>query len=286
MHKNFFIRPYFLPAAFICFFSMNIYAQESIIRRECLLKELVFKGNHIQFNFSILSTFKARLKETTGGYPVNTTITPGLLLGFKYQVNFNNQYSLITGPEATISGRNFNISFSKNDFSPPLTRDRSFHGKDSYMGDLILSLPVLMGKRILYANTRYFFANVGARLNVSTGADFDNFSFYVENTNNSFHNAAEVSVYANNDAKPWISFPINAGHAWLLKNNNILQLAICSNISFTKYVNGIYQVTIPNKPITEGRYSSTGSYIGLAINCLFTSTNYRIRKAYEKKRDF
>ena len=140
-----------------------------------------------------------------------------------------------------------------------------------------------MEKRVLYSNSKYFFANAGARLNISTGADYDIFSFYVENTNNDFYNAAEVNVYANNDAKPWISFPINAGHAWLLKNNNILQLAIYSNISFAKYVKGTYQVTIPNKPITEGKYSSTGSYIGLAMNYIFTNANYRVRKAYEKK---
>ena len=120
-------------------------------------------------------------------------------------------------------------------------------------------------------------------MNVSTGADFDIFSILLMNTNNGFYNAGGVDVYANNDAKPWVSFPFNAGHAWLLKNNNVLRLALTANVSFTKYVNGIYNVTIPNKPITEGMYSSTGSFIGLSMNYVFTSANYRIRKEYEKK---
>ncbi|MDZ4792930.1 MAG: hypothetical protein SGI83_01500 [Bacteroidota bacterium] len=102
--------------------------------------------------------------------------------------------------------------------------------------------------------------------------------------NNGFYNAGGTDVYANNDAKPWVSFPLNAGHSWLLKNNNLLQLAICSNISFTKYVNGTYQIIIPGKPLTEGKYSSTGSFIGLSINYVFTNANYRIRMAYEKTR--
>jgi len=106
----------------------------------------------------------------------------------------------------------------------------------------------------------------------------------LQNVNNGFYNAGGTDVYANNDAKPWVSFPLNAGHSWLLKNNNLLQLAICSNISFTKYVNGTYQIIIPGKPLTEGKYSSTGSFIGLSINYVFTNANYRIRMAYEKTR--
>ena len=271
---------YFLIFIFL-FPLVNISAQVNSIQRGNLLNEIVFKGNHIQFNFSLLSAFKARLKEISGHYPVNTTTTPGLQLGFKYQVNFNNNYSLITGPEAVITGRNFTVSFSKNDFSPPLTGDYRFKGSESYLSDLILSLPVLFEKRYLYKKTKFFFVNGGLRLNFSTGPDFDIFSFLVQNTNNDFINAAEINVTANNDAKPWISFPMNAGHGWLLKNNNILQLAICSNLSFTKFVNGVYQVNIPNKPLTEGKYSSTGSYIGLSMNYVFTNANYRIRKKIE-----
>lgn len=271
----FLIFVFFSPVA-------NISAQVNSIQRKNMLKEIVFEGNHIQFNFSFFSAFKARLKEISGHYPVNTTSTPGLQLGFKYQINFNNNYSLITGPEAVLTGRNFNILFHKNDFSPPLISDYNFKGKDTYLADLILSLPVLVEKRFLYKNTKFFFANAGPRLNFSTGPDFDIFSFLVQNANNDFINVAGINVYANNDAKPWISLLINAGHGWPLKNNNILQLAICSNLSFTKYVNGTYQVNIPSKPLTEGKYSSTGSYVGLSMNYVFTNANYRIRKAYEK----
>jgi hypothetical protein len=254
------------------------------LKRESFLDKYVFKGNHIQFNFALLTTFKAQLKNFSGNHPIKTNATPGLLISFKYQKNFNNSYSLITGPEAILSGRNFIVSFNKNDFSPPLIKDYNFNGKDSYLADLILSLPVLLEKRWLYKNTKYLFANGGFQINAGLGADLDIFSFFAQNVNNDFYSVAEVTVYANNDAKPWISFPLNAGHAWLLKNNNVLQLAIISNISFTKYVNGTYQVTIPNKPVTEGKYSSTGSYIGLSLNYLFTNANYRIRKEYEQKK--
>ncbi len=267
-----------------CMLVCSTAAQPNRLKRENFLNDFVFKGNHIQFNFSTLSTLKARLKKESGSHPVSTKAVIGFLISFKYQVNFNNGYSLITGPEATLLGRNLITSFDKNDFSPPLIKDYEIKGINSYIPGMVLSLPVLLQKRWLYGSTKYLFADAGIRFNYSTGADFDIFSIYLQNTNNGFYNAGEVDVYANNDAKPWVSFPLNAGHAWLLKNNNLLQLGICSNISFTKYVNGAYMIIIPGKPLTEGRYSSTGSYIGLSMNYIFTNANYRIRKAYEKIR--
>ena len=256
----------------------------SIIRitKENVLEKYIFKSNHIQFNFALLSTFKAQLTKISGEHPVSSSAAAGLQLSFKYQINFNDKYSLITGTEANLLGRNFNTSFSKNDFSPPLVSDYDTKGS-STIQDLVLSLPVMFEKRWLSSKTKFLFADAGIRLNFSLGADLDIYSIALSNTANGIYRVGGVNVYSNNDAQPWISFPINAGHAWVLKNNNLLQLAICSNISFTKYVNGRYHIDIPNQPLTEGNYSSTGSFVGLSFNYVFTNANYRIRKAYEKQ---
>ena len=256
----------------------------SIIRitKENILEKYIFKSNHIQFNFALLSTFKAQLTKISGDHPVGSSAAAGLLLSFKYQINFNDKYSLITGTEANLLGRNFNTSFSKNDFSPPLVSDYDTKGS-STIQDLVLSLPVTLEKRWLSSKTKFLFADAGIRLNFSLGADLDIYSIALLNTANGIYRVGGVNVYSNNDAQPWISFPINVGYAWLLKNNNLMQLAICSNISFTKYVNGRYHIDTPNQPLTEGNYSSTGSFVGLSFNYVFTNANYRIRKAYEKQ---
>lgn len=265
------------------FLFANVHAQQKRLHRQNFLTDFVFSGNHIQFNFSTLSVFKARLKNENGNYPVSTKAALGALLGFKYKINHNNEYSLVTGLEALIAGRNFITSFNKNDFSPPLVEDYKINGRNSYTGDLVISLPVQMEKRWLYAKTKYFFADAGVCLNVGTGADFDSFVILLMNTNNGFYDAGGVDVSANNDAKPWVSFPFSAGHAWLLRNNNLFQISICTNISFTKYVYGTYHINIPGRSLTQGLYSSTGSFFGLSMNYVFTSANYRIRKEYEKK---
>jgi hypothetical protein len=273
----------FVSGFLFFFLSATVKAQEKRLHRENFLTDFVFTGNHIQFNFSTLSVLKARVKKETGNYPIDTRAALGLSLSFKYQINFNNEYSLITGPEAVLAGRNIITSFNKNDFSPPLIRDYKLEGTRSYSADVIFSLPVLVEKRWLYAKTKYLFADAGACLNVSTGADFASSSITLMNTNNGYYDAGGVDVYANNDAKPWVSARFNVGHAWLRKNNNLFQLSICTNISFTKFVNGTYYIDIPSRSLTQGRYSSTGSFIGLTMHYGFTSANYRIRKEYEKK---
>ena len=235
----------FFSGLLFLFLITNVKAQQKRLHRENFLTDFVFTGNHIQFNFSILSVLKARLKNETGNYPVNTKAALGLLLSFKYQVNLNNEYSLITGPETVLAGRNFFTAFNKNDFSPPLIEDFEIKGIDSYNADVIFRLPVLAEKRWLYNKTKYLFAGAGVCLNVSTGADFESNSILLLHTNNGFYDVGGVDVYANNDAKPWVTFLFNAGHAWLLKNNNLFQLSICTNISFTKYVYGTYKIDIP-----------------------------------------
>lgn len=286
MEKRYNMHNFFLSAN-VCFFLLfsgcSINAQGIKIKRQNVLSQCVFNGNSIRFESSVLSTFKARLSQQFGSHPVSTSSVPGLLVSFKYQINFNNEYSLLVGPEAIIDGRNFITTFNRKDFAPPLIKEYKISGMDSYMPVFLISFPLLFQRRILYSKTKLLFAEAGIRLNYSTGADFDNTSITLMNENNDFYNVGGLNVNANNDQKLWVSYPVNAGHTWLLKNNCLLQLAICSNISFTKYVDGTYQIDIPGKPLTTGRYSSTGSYIGLSMNYVFTNANYRLRKAYEKR---
>ncbi len=272
----------FTPVFFI---NNSVLAQDIAIKRENFLSNYVFKGNHIQFDVMAMSVFKARIVNQSGSYPVSSKAALGLSIGFKYKINFSNTKSLVIGPDVTILGRTFITAFNKDDFSPPLIRNYRIKGINSYAPVAVISLPILFERRWLYAKTRHFFANAGGRFSFGAGADYESMSIIVQNVNNGFIDVGGTNVYANNDAKPWISFPLNAGHSWLLKNNNLLQLSICGDISFTKYVNGTYTVeNVPNRVVTTGSYSSTGSYIGLSFSYVFTSANYRIRKAFEKMR--
>ncbi|MDQ2753079.1 MAG: hypothetical protein M3R72_08665 [Bacteroidota bacterium] len=270
---------------FLFFFTLcttTIKAQHKLSEKE--KDSLVFRGNHFGFEIARLETAKARVKRTSGNYPISSSLTPGAKLAVFYHINFNQELSLNIGGEATVVERNFIVDFHKNDFSPPLIEDYHFTGKRTRVGDLLLNLPITIEKRVWYKNKQFLSLEAGVNVNISTGADADISDAYVQHTDGSYSQAAEVNVYANNDAKPWLSYVFNAGNSWRLKNNNLLQLGITANVSFTKYVNGTYTITIPNKPLTSGTYSSTGTYVGLCLRYSLTNTNYRLRKLYEKEK--
>lgn len=254
---------------------------QPVIRRNEILSDYLFRSNHFQISVSPLSVFKAKLSRETGSHPAESGAAPGLAVGFKYQINFTNQLSMLAGPELELLSRNFYVAFKKSDFSPPLAAD--YNSRDINYGFpvAILSLPVQIEKRWLYSNKRFLFAGAGFRLNVSTGFDLDAISYAVQQ-GNQFYDVAETDVYSNNDAKPWISFPVTAGHTWMLSNFNLFGVGVIADLSFTKYVDGQYWISPPSQSLTTGRYSSTGTYLGLSVRYNFTGTNYRLRKILEK----
>jgi hypothetical protein len=255
---------------------------QPVIRRKEILSDYLFRSNHFQISVSPISIFKAKLVRETGTYPAKSGAAPGLAVGFKYQINFTNQFSLVTGPELELLNRNFYVAFGKNDFSPPLTADYDSRDLNYVLPVAILSLPVLVEKRWLYSHKRFLYAGAGFRFNVSTGFDLDAIAYTVQQ-GNQLYDVAETSVFTNNDAKPWISFPVTIGHSWMLSNFNVIGVGVVADFSFTKYVDGQYWINPPSQPQTAGRYSSTGTYLGLSVRYNFTGTNYRLRKILEKK---
>gem|GEM_PF-1415951 len=260
-----------------------LHAQGVVLNKNDFLKDYVFKGNHLQVSLARLESFRAKLKRETGNYPAKSSLSPGLLLGLRYSINRSNKISWLAGAEAMLLGRNFKVRFDKDEFSPPLVSDYTNYGNRALLLDMVLSVPVWAERRWIYNNRKYVFAQSGIRLNFSLGADYDTYSITLPNTASGFYEIVKVNVTANNEARPWLSIPINMGHAWLLGNNNIIQLGLYSNTSFTRFVKGRYEIALPGQPATTGKYSSSGSFFGVSLHYVFTSANYRIRKAYDKE---
>jgi len=257
-------------------------SSQPVFRRKEVLADHVFRSNHFQFIISPLSVFKAKLSRQTGSYPAGSGAVPGLAAGFKYQINFNKQYSLMIGPELELLSWKFFVAFKKGDFSPALAADYNSRDLHYFLPVAILSLPVQVEKRWLYRQTGFLYAGAGVRFNVSTGFDLDGISYFVQQ-GNQFYEAAGTEVYSNNDAKPWISFPVTAGHSWMLTNFNLLGVGLVADFSLTRYMDGKYWINAPAQPRTTGRFSSTGTYLGLSVRYNFTGTNYRLRKILEKE---
>ena len=121
-------------------------------------------------------------------------------------------------------------------------------------------------------------------LRYAVGYDSDDYGYVLEDTNQQRIDVFSMDLNSNNYKKPWISYNLGGGYSWILKNYNTLRAGLLTNISFTQFVKGTYQVNIPGKPLTEGAYGVTGSYIGLSVSYGFTGTNKRWIREYEKKK--
>ncbi|MDQ2753078.1 MAG: hypothetical protein M3R72_08660, partial [Bacteroidota bacterium] len=92
----------------------------------------------------------------------------------------------------------------------------------------------------------------------------------------------DLNLNTNNQNKPWFTYSLGSGYQWVLKNNNLMKIGLVANLSFTHFVKGTYQITIPGDPITQGTYHVTGSYLGIAASYGFTGMNRKLVHSYEE----
>ena len=235
-----------------------------------------WKSAFIENNFSIhtavLGCLPAKTAPMKGSYPINASVTPGVNAGFIYHININPYTGVNTGLEATLLQRNFNTRFNRSEYSPELKNSLVLNGKETNVKDLVISLPIAFEWRYNLSRNEFIQVEPGIRLNYSTGSDLEFQQVHGENINGENVKLAEIITYSNNDAAPWVSGLIKAGYNRMLKNKNIARLSMTSNISFTKYVAGNYNIYQNGIIISEGSYSSTGSYIGLSFSYMFVNT--------------
>ena len=79
-----------------------------------------------------------------------------------------------------------------------------------------------------------------------------------------------MELNLNNKRSPWVNYHLGVGHSWVLKNNNIFKTSLLLNLSFTKYVSGRYEITVPGQPVTAGGYGLDGTGPGISLSYVFT----------------
>jgi hypothetical protein len=268
---------------FLCQCPMWAKTQNRIMKRNELLKNAIFKSNHFSFQLAKLNVTKSHASATSGYSSFKTSSSGGLLAGLNFSKHINNDYSLSLGLDGWLSGRNFKVIYKKQDFNPALDADLKAKTATS---DLITGITLQIERRIIYHHYKFLSFASGIRLNYSTGADMDITSIFIPASQSSqLYEAAKVTVTANNDARPWLSFPLLVGHNWLLKNNNLFSLDMIGNVSFSKYVKGTFLINTNNTPATTGTYSNNGSFWGILFKYTFTNTNNYLRKKIEKRLD-
>ncbi|HEV8083712.1 MAG TPA: hypothetical protein VGP55_10940 [Chitinophagaceae bacterium] len=262
--------------------SQATFAQQNVDLRKEAISKVLFKGNYFSFYLSPYISQKAKTERQTGTYSLGAANSSGIEVGSNYFINFNDNYSLIVGAHAGFSGRNFKLFIRKSDFIPNLENDINFQGRQTKDYALYLSAPIWIERRWIKKNNTIWNLDAGINLRFDPDDAFYFYDFRGVDINGQYNKVLNMDGEVGNNLKPWLNYNIGGGYSILLSNYNFLRVNVLANISATKVVNFNYTIDVSGKPQSTGTYSSNLSYIGLSINYIFTGTNKRLLKLYEK----
>ncbi len=263
--------------------SVFVFAQKRDSVRNALVEKTLFSGSHFSFSVIPYLSQKAKITKESGEYALTSTIMHGIEAGGNYHINFNKNYSLVIGLHGGASARNANVFIHKEDFNPQLQVNVNDNGALTREYDFYISAPIWFEKRWQCKNKNHWSAIAGINVRFYPDDISDGTGSTYPNVNGQNVVVYEINLTIGNNYKPWINYNIGGGYSFLLKNDNFLRFNLLANFSSTKMVNGDYTITVTGKPESSGKYSANLSYLGLAIDYIFTGTNKRLRNLYEKE---
>lgn len=285
MKINGFMKKVFKGCVFLIINSNSgnpLYAQQTDnnVRSNVIIKEL-FNGAYFSFYANYYGVNNAKIVKESGNYSLRSTKVGGIEGGAGFFMNFNNDYSIITGIHAGAAGRNAGIFISKSDFNPALRQDFNVplsFGKDY---TFYLSAPVWVEKRWMKRNFNHWNADLGVNIRYHPG---DVGFVYLAAGQDIYGQTKPVLILegsVGNNIKPWINYNISGGYSWFLSNYNFLRVNLIADFSATKVVKFDYSIDVSGKPENTGTYSSNLSYLGISINYILTGANKRLLKFYK-----
>ena len=188
-------------------------------------------------------------------------------LGINY-IRYLNQYlSISTGLHFIVGKRNFFADIPSEDINNwdgrNIIEDKELWGS--------LRVPLLIEKKFPDKNLNWISIKAGINLRYSgLMSDESNEQILVYPPAVRIFNA---EITARNDGKPWITFLGGLSKSFLLNNKNVLSLGVQADLSPTYFLEGNYEITIPNKPVKSGTYKISGSSVGFSIQYIFTGGN-------------
>ncbi len=241
--------------------------------------DMIFAHNHYSFTLVPFLDQKANISKNIDKYWVHATIMHGFEAGFNRYSHLDKKHSIIVGLFFGAFARNFNYDIPGDEFNPPfdghITSNTAASREFNFMG----SIPVLFEKRWFKTENNFFDLDIGITIRytppetegtgttIGGGPDFFN-----------------MQVNYNSTERPWLNYNLGGGYCWILKNNDIFKANLALNLSFTYFLKGSYQFTIPNKPVVEGRYEVNGTYIGLSFSYVLTGAYKESAKDNENKK--
>lgn len=247
--------------------------------------EMVLKKSNIGVEITASMLPKAKITRETGNYRLRSRLQSAYGIGINYLYNVNKSLLISSGFHVNIGKWNFFANIPSEDLSRYNVSGRSIIWSKDIWG--AMRIPVLIEKKI---NTKK-----AGLVSIKTGINFRYSGFMTDlvmsgggiiDSSNQVISIFSAFFSGKNDSKPWITFSAGASKLFILDNLNILSVGLQVDISTTYFFKGNYTITIPDKPVTSGTYKISGTSVGLSVQYIFTGSNKRLIREYEKKKAF
>ena len=240
--------------------------------------ELVMKRSKFGIEVTTSIVPKAKITREAGNYRLRSRFQSAYDAGINYIYDINKSLSFSSGFHVIIGIRNFFANIPDNDIprfpsNPPVIED-----KDLWSA---VRLPLLVEKKINIKKLKTFSLKMGLNIQYSGFMQDESIDGLVIDSNRII-NIFNAELSARNNNNPWITFLAGASKPFVLDNKNILSVGLQANISTTYFYKGSYIITIPNHPNTLGTYKISGTALGLSVQYIFTGTNKRLVRNYQR----
>ena len=235
---------------------------------------LSLKNNiKLQIGYGVIPNGVIEVKE--GIYDLYTKPHSIYSVDLIYQVNLNPSWSVNTGIGFMIIKSNFfekipindliGTGISRQEDSPPI-----IYYKGAYPR---FSLPILLQKRSKIINRSFFEFNGGFNINYNGFSKDERIIMNVADSNNQSINIFNANYKSNNNHKPWFGLLLGCGKGFFLRDLNVVTVSLSAEVNTTKFLSADYEIIIPNKPISTGRYSVKGPLLQLSHGYVFRGTH-------------
>lgn len=239
--------------------------------------DLIFTRPQIRFSFNALGCAAADISQTTGPHALSASPQIGFAGAFNYLLTIDQHWSFLTGLNIGVTGRNYDISLSGDEFVPPLGYNLDGFGSISAVKDIwYLKVPIYIQKRWwVNPKSSFFYLEGGVYLGFGLNGTTDVESDYAFYPNGIPVNYLNMATSLNNNGKPWVGFGTIFGYQWLLKNLNFLGVHLGISYSTASVVNGNYIIVVPNQSVSTGSYQVKDQSVQLGFSYQLTRTRKR-----------
>lgn len=233
-----------------------------------------FGKTNFSIGFSALYNFPAKVITNKGENLLGANAMPGVGISAGFFIPLNQNYSIITGLNASMIGRNFSLSLDKERFTPNLQESIKLKGRKTLVNDFMIGIPIGLERRIIVRPDAYFSIDAGYKLNYYTGADIEIQEVFGKPSEDTAISIAIIET--ENESKLIGNAFLNVGYNKILKNKNTVRIAIESNLAFSHHQTGDFSIYIADDTISTGTYSARGSYIGLGFTYIYSRPKRKV----------